>query len=80
MEGGKQSTFGTNPHLLSDFEVKVDKIHFWGKKSTFPLFFAYMVTKSGLSRLLALPDKRRAAENFYNFYPNKLGKWGLERK
>ena len=38
--GGEHSTFGTNPHLLSDFEVKVDKIHFWSKKSTLALFSA----------------------------------------
>ena len=47
--GGKQSTFGTNPHLLSDFEVKVDKIHFWGKKSTLALFSAILGVKVDFS-------------------------------
>ena len=47
--GGKQSTFGTNPHLLSDFEVKVDKIHFWGKKSTLALFSAILGAKVDFS-------------------------------
>ena len=47
--GGKQSTFGTNPHLLSYFEVKVDKIHFWGEKSTLALFSAILGVKVDFS-------------------------------
>ena len=47
--GGKQSTFGTNPHLLSYFEVKEDKIHFWGKKSTLALFSAILGVKVDFS-------------------------------